>query len=619
MFSLEEELKQLPDSPGVYFMRDSHDNIIYVGKAISLRNRVRSYFRKGNKSPKIEKMVTHIARFEYILTDSDLEAFILECNMIKKYTPKYNTMLKDGKTYPYIRVTLGEPFPRFSKVREVKQDKSRYFGPYVNVTAVNETLDLLRKLYGFRTCNRVLPRDIGKERPCLYYHIKQCSGPCAACISSEKYREMVKEAMQVLEGNDKEIVKNLTQKMNRAAEEMRYEDAAIYRDQIRAVQTVAQKQKITNNNNREDRDIIAYNRDQSDAVVSVFFIRDGKLMGREHFHLEIAEEESGGAILAAFIKQYYNGSPFVPKEIFTKVPVEEQKEIQEWLSQKRGNKVRILSPSKGSNAKMVLMAEKNAKLIVEKDKEKLKLEEAMTTGAVKQICQAIQIPVAHRMEAYDISNISGFESVGSMIVFQDGKPKRNDYRKFKIKTVKGPNDYASMKEVLSRRFLHGLKEREELDREGKDYNLGNFTKFPDILMMDGGRGQVNIALEVLKELGLEIPVCGMVKDDHHRTRGLYYNNQEIPLDTHSGAFKLITQMQDEAHRFAIEYHRSLRSKGQVHSVLDDIPGIGPARRKALLRKFKSAEAVSQASLEELENTETMTLTLAKEVYDFFHL
>lgn len=618
IFNLEEELKKLPDSPGVYLMRDSHDNIIYVGKAISLRNRVRQYFRESTKkTPKIEKMVTHIARFEYILTDSELEALILECNLIKKHTPKYNTMLKDGKTYPYIKVTVYEDFPRFFKVRQMKRDKSKYFGPYVNGTAVKDTLELLQKIYQFRTCNRVLPRDIGKERPCLYQHIHQCSAPCAGWISSEKYKQQVKEAMEVLNGNDKNMIAMLKQKMLDASEKMEYEQAAYYRDLMQSVKVVSQKQKITSGE-QEDRDIIAYYGEDMDAVVQVFFLRGGKMVGREHFHLSIAPSDSGKEILASFIKQYYAGSPFVPKEILTQLHVEEQESIEQWLTEKRGSKVTIRIPKKGEKDQLVKLAARNAKLIMDQDREKIRIEELMTTGAVSEICNKIGIPYATRMEAFDISNINGFESVGSMIVYEDGKPKRNDYRKFKIKWVKGADDYSSMYEVLTRRFTHGLEEKKELEEKGEDPLLGSFTRFPDLIMMDGGKGQVNIAKKVLEELHLNIPVCGMVKDDHHRTRGLFYDNIEIPIDTHSEEFKLITRIQDEAHRFAIEFHRSLRSKGQVHSILDDIEGIGPARRKALLRKFKSVEAIRDADYEELLNTESMNEAAAKSVYKFFH-
>lgn len=618
MFDIEEELKKLPHSPGVYLMRDSHDNIIYVGKAVSLHNRVRSYFRKTNKTAKIEKMVTHIARFEYIVTDSELEALILECNLIKEHTPKYNTMLKDGKTYPFIKVSLSEAYPRITKVRRQKRNSDKYFGPYVSNKAVNDTISLLQKIYHFRTCHRVLPRDIGKERPCLNSHIGLCSSPCSGRISKEEYRKNIGQAMEVLNGNYQDVEEMLKEKMYAASEAMEYEDAAQYRDLIESVRAIAEKQKITATGQQEDRDIIAYSGEGLDAIVQVFFIRNGKMLGREHFHLTISPCDTGKQILTSFIKQYYAGNPFIPREIVTHLHLEDQDLIEKWLEEKRGAKVTITIPEKGSKKNLVKLAMKNAKMVLEQDREKIRIEEIMTKGAVKEIEGWLGLKDIVRMEAYDISNISGFESVGSMIVYEDGKPKRNDYRKFKIKWVKGADDYASMHEVLTRRFTHGLEEKKELEEKGEDVSLGSFTRFPDLIMMDGGRGQVNVALDVLKELHLDIPVCGMVKDDHHRTRGLYYNNVEIPIDTHSGGFKLITRVQDEAHRFAIEYHRSLRSKGQVKSILDDIEGIGPTRRKALMRKFKSVEAVRDASLEELIHTESMNEASAESVYRFFH-
>ncbi len=618
MFNFEEELKKLPHSPGVYLMRDSHDDIIYVGKAISLRNRVRSYFREStNKSPKIEKMVTKIARFEYIVTDSELEALILECNLIKEYRPRYNTMLRDDKTYPYICVTTSEEYPRLQMVRKMKKDKNKYFGPYTSGQAVRDTIELLQKLFRIRTCRRVLPRDIGKERPCLNHHIKQCYAPCNGLISQEDYGQAVKQVLEFLNGNFTPILTMLEEKMLAASEQMEFEEAAYYRDLTASVKHVADKQKITSSE-MQDRDIIAYSAEDFDAVVQVFFIRGGKLLGREDFHLSIVPEDTGREILTSFIKQHYAGSPFVPREILVQLPIDEQELIEQWLGGKRGGKVSVLVPKKGEKNKLVQLAEKNAKLILQKDKEKLKMEELRTVGAVKELADLLELENIRRMEAYDISNINGFESVGSMIVYEDGKPKRSDYRKFKIKWVKGANDYSSMEEVLRRRFTHGLEERKELEEKNMDLSLGSFTRFPDLLLMDGGKGQVNVALRVLDQLGLDIPVCGMVKDDNHRTRGIYYQNTEIPIDTRGEAFKLITRIQDEAHRFAITYHKELRSKGQVHSLLDDIKGIGPVRRKALLRRFKTLEAISQATEAELAGTESMNEEAAREVYQYFH-
>lgn len=617
-FNIEEELKKLPSQPGVYIMHDKRDEIIYVGKAISLKNRVRQYFQSSrNKTAKIEQMVSRIARFEYIITDSELEALVLECNLIKEHRPRYNTMLKDDKTYPYIKVTVYEEFPRVLFSRDMKKDKSRYFGPYTSAGAVKDTIELIHKLYQIRTCNRNLPRDIGKERPCLNYHIKQCQAPCQGYISQEDYGVSISKVIDFLGGKYAPVITMLEEKMQAASDEMDYEKAIEYRDLLTSVKQIAQKQKITDSG-MEDRDIIAMAKDEKDAVVQVFFVREGKLIGRDHFHVNVATAEDNGQILTSFVKQFYSGTPFVPREIWVQTQLEEDGVIGEWLSAKRGQKVKLMVPKKGQKERLMELAEKNAALVLSQDKEKIKREELRTVGAMNEVGSLLGLSDVKRIEAFDISNISGFESVGSMIVYENGRPKRNDYRKFKIKWVKGANDYASMNEVLTRRFSHGLQEAESLREKGVEEELGSFTRFPDLIMMDGGKGQVNIALEALERLGLVIPVCGMVKDDNHRTRGLYYNNVEIPIDRHSEGFKLITRIQDEAHRFAIEYHRSLRSKGQVKSILDDIPGIGPGRRKALMRRFKGLEAVREATLEELEATEGMNSRSAKSVYEFFH-
>ncbi len=620
MFNIDEELKKLPGQPGVYLMHDETDEIIYVGKAISLKNRVRQYFRKSTKkTPKIEQMVSRIKRFEYIVTDSELEALILECNLIKEHRPKYNTMLKDDKSYPYIKVTVHEEFPRIMLARSMKKDKSKYYGPYTSVGAVKDTIELLRKLYKVRTCNRVLPRDTGIGRPCLNYHIKQCAAPCQGYIDKEKYSESIKGVIDFLNGNYSKVRGILEHKMQQAAEDMKYEEAAEYRDLLTSVNQVSQKQKITSSE-MEDRDIIAYSKDLYDAVVQVFFIRGGKLLGREHFHLSVAPGDTGKQILTSFIKQYYAGTPFIPRELLVQEDIDEEEilVISEWLTGKRGQKVTIRKPIKGEKEKMVELAIKNAAMVLEQDREKIKREKERTIGAAKDIGELIGVSDVRRMEAFDISNISGFESVGSMIVYEDGKPKRNDYRKFKIKWVKGSDDYKSMEEVLTRRFTHGLEEMKELEEKNMAKELGSFTTFPDIIMMDGGRGQVNVALRVLESLNLHIAVCGMVKDDNHRTRGLYYNNEEIPIDRNSEAFKLITRIQDEAHRFAIEYHRNLRSKNQVHSILDDIDGIGPSRRRALMKKFVTFENIKNAEIEELKQVPGMNQLSAENVYNFFH-
>lgn len=617
MFHIEEELKKLPSKPGVYLMHDDTDEIIYVGKAVSLRNRVRQYFQSSrNKTAKIEKMVSKIARFEYIVTDSELEALVLECNLIKEHRPRYNTMLKDDKGYPYIRITVNEDFPRIMMARTMKKDKSRYFGPYTSMGAVKDIIELVQKLFQLRTCNRVLPRDIGKERPCLNYHIKQCNAPCQGYVSKEEYGTSIGQIIDLLNGKCDDILHTLQQKMEEASENLEFEEAIKYRELIRSVKHIAQKQKMTDGS-MEDRDIIACSVDGQDAVVQVFFVREGKLIGRDHFHLNVAVGDQTKTIMTSFIKQFYAGTPFVPRELLLQTPIEDEEVIEAWLSEKRGKKVTIRVPKKGEKERLVDLAKKNADMVLEQDRERIKREERKTIGALKQIEQWIGVSNVKRIEAFDISNISGFESVGSMVVYENGKPKRNDYRKFKIKWVKGANDYASMEEVLTRRFVHGLEEREQKKQEGEDTSFGSFTVFPDLIMMDGGRGQVNIAISVLEQLGLHIPVCGMVKDDNHRTRGLYYNNVEIPIDRHSEGFHLITRIQDEAHRFAIEYHRSLRNKGSVHSILDDIKGIGPTRRKALMRHFENLEQIKEASVEELKQIDGMNEASAKAVVEFF--
>ena len=617
MFNIEDELKKLPSQPGVYLMHDAKDEIIYVGKAISLKNRVRQYFQSSrNKSAKIEQMVSRIARFEYIVTDSEMEALVLECNLIKEHQPRYNTMLKDDKAYPYIKVTVGEDFPRVMLARTMKKDKNRYFGPYTSAGAVKDTIDLIHKLYKIRTCSRNLPRDTGKERPCLNYHIKQCDAPCQGYISKEEYGENIRQVLEFLNGRYDGVLKNLEEKMQAASDAMDFEKAIEYRDLLSSVKQVAQKQKITSSN-MEDRDIIAMARDDMDAVVQVFFVREGKLIGRDHFRMSVAAAETKGQILSSFVKQFYAGTPFLPKELWVQYELEDTELISQWLSARKGQKVRITVPKKGDKERLVELAEKNAALVLIQDNERNKREEMRTIGAMNQVAQWLGLENVRRMEAFDISNISGVETVGSMIVYENGKPKRSDYRKFRIKTVTGPNDYASMKEVLTRRFTHGMEEEKKLKNQGVEKEFGSFTRFPDLLMMDGGKGQVNIALEVLEQLGLSIPVCGMVKDDSHRTRGLYYQNVEIPVDRHSEGFRLITRIQDEAHRFAIEYHRSLRSKSQVRSILDEIPGIGETRRKALMRSFQSLDDVREASVEELCQVPGMNRAAAESVYRFF--
>lgn len=600
IFNIEEELKKLPSKPGVYLMHDDKDAIIYVGKAISLKNRVRQYFQSSrNKGVKIEQMVTHIARFEYIITDSELEALVLECNLIKEHRPKYNTMLMDDKTYPFIKVTVQEDFPRVLFARQMYKDKAKYYGPYTSAGAVKDTIDLIHKLYGIRTCNKQLPKMQGKERPCLNYHIHQCPAPCQGYISKEEYAKSVKKVLTFLNGDYAPILKELEEKMVAASEAMEFEKAIEYRELLNSVTKIAQKQKITSSD-MEDKDVIAMSVDQHDAVVQVFFIRDGRLIGRDHFCLRIANGDSRPDVLSAFIKQFYAGTPYIPREIMLQYEIEDAALIEEWLSSRKGQKVHIQVPKKGQKEKLVELAKKNADMVLTQDRERIRREEGRTIGAMKEIAKLLNLPKLERVEAYDISNISGFQTVGSMVVFEKGRPKRSDYRKFRIRGVQGADDYASMEEVLTRRLSH-------------------YENYPDLIMMDGGRGQVNIALKVMQQLNIEVPVCGMVKDDKHRTRGIYFHNIELPIDRDSEGFRLVTRIQDEAHRFAIEYHRSLRSKEQVHSVLDDIPGIGPTRRKALMKSFQTLEDIKSATEEELAEVEGMNSRSARQVFEFFHV
>ncbi len=618
MFNIEEELKKLPAKPGVYIMRDKKDTIIYVGKAIILKNRVRQYFQNSrNLSPKIQQMVENIDHFEYIITDSEIEALVLESNLIKEHWPKYNTMLKDDKSYPYIRVTVNEAYPRVLFSRELKKDKSKYFGPYPSAGAVKDILELLRKIYKIRTCNRNLPKDIGKERPCLYYHMGQCDAPCQGYISEEDYGANINEVVEFLSGDYTRVVKMLEDRMKEAVENLEFEKAAQVRDLLGSVKQIVSKQKITNTD-QGDRDIIAFARAKDEAVVQTFFIRGGKLIGRDHFHLTGVEGETDSQVMTSFVKQFYAGTPYIPKEIFLGSELEEVELIEEWLGSRRGQKVYLKVPKKGDKEKLVELARKNAELVLSQDVDKIKREEARTTGALGELADYLSLPMISRIESFDISNTSGFETVGSMVVYENGKPKRADYRKFKIKTIHGPDDYAAMYEMLTRRFVHGMKEQEELRDKKLDESLGSFTKYPDLILMDGGKGQVGIALRVLEELKLNIAVCGMVKDDNHRTRGLYYDNEELPINKSSELFHLITRIQDETHRFAIEYHRTLRQKSQVHSILDDISGIGPTRRRALMKHFKSLEAIQAAEIEDIMKVPAMNRKAAEEVYGFFH-
>lgn len=605
IFDVEEELKKLPKSPGVYIMHSKNDDILYVGKAVSLHSRVRQYFQTGHGhggSAKIAKMVSQIAYFEYIVTSSEMEALVLECNLIKEYRPKYNTMMTDDKGYPYIRVTVEEAFPRFLYSHSMKRDHSKYFGPYTNARAVKDILELINKLYHLRTCNRRLPQDIGKDRPCLYYQIGQCKAPCNGKISQEDYGRQVQAALSFLNGNYKEILTELQEQMRAQAEEMEFEKAAETRDLIESIRHIEDKQQM-NKASGEDRDVIACASNDKDIVVTVFFVRDGKLLGRENHHMNGNSKERLSEVLAAFIKQFYSGTPYLPKEILVPEVPEEQQILEAYLSERRESKVQIVVPQKGDKKKILDLAAENARLVLAQDMERVKRQEKRTIGAANEIAELLGIPSANRMEAFDISNISGVLSVASMVVFEQGKPKKNAYRKFRLRTVTGPgpDDYASMKEVLSRRFTD-----EKMD------------VLPDVIMMDGGKGQVNVALMVLDSLGLDIPVCGMVKDDNHRTRGLYYNNVEVKFPKGSEAMLMVTALQDEAHRFAIEYHRQLRSKNQVHSVLDEIPGVGENRRKQLLKYFGEIRKIKEATIGELAEVPGIPESIAKNVYEFFH-
>lgn len=610
-FNIPEELKKLPDRPGVYLMHNASDQIIYVGKAKVLKNRVRQYFQNPSRlTPKIQKMVSNIAWFEYIVVDTELEALVLENNLIKEHQPKYNTMLKDDKTYPYIKVTLGEAFPRVMMARNQKRDRSRYFGPYANGVAVGDTIELLRKIYRIRTCNKALPKEIGKDRPCLYHQLHQCDAPCMGYISQEEYGRTVERVLQFLNGDYAEVLKILKEKMLAASEKWAFEEAAEYRDLSERVKALAQKQKATNTN-EDERDILAIALKDDHCVIQVFFERGGKLLGREHYHMTGVEKQPEEDILNDFVKQYYSGTPFIPKELLLEFPLPEEELIGQWLSEKKGQKVSLRVPKIGGKERLIQLAKENAAMVLSRDLDKITREEKRTVGAAEEIANLLGLTDVCRMESYDISNTSGFHNVGSMVVFEYGRAKKSDYRKFRIKGVNGPNDYASMEEMLTRRFTHGME-----DSRKAIHN--SFTKYPDLILMDGGKGQVGIAEQVLKKLNLSIPVCGMVKDEHHRTRGLYFCNEEIPIDTRGEGFALLTRIQDETHRFAIEYHKSLRGAAQIHSVLDEIPGVGEKRRRALMKHFQSMDAIRGAKIEELSGLPEMNRRAAESVYAYFH-
>ncbi|MBI6873230.1 excinuclease ABC subunit UvrC [Clostridium aciditolerans] len=617
MFDFEYQLKVLPDKPGVYLMKNSLGEIIYVGKAKVLKNRVRQYFQSSkNHSEKVKAMVKNIAEFEYIVTDSEMEALILECNLIKKYRPRYNILLKDDKHYPFIKVTTNEDFPRVFVTRMLAKDGAKYFGPYTDTSAVYETIELLKKIFPVRNCKKSIKEDGEKTRPCLNYHIGLCNAPCGGYISKKDYGKIVSDIVDLLSGRDKNILKSLKEEMELASENLEFEKAAALRDKLLAVEKITEKQKIITGN-FEDEDFINIYSDEKDSCVQVFFLRGGKITGREHFIIENTVDADKKEVVSTFIKEFYGGTAYIPKTIYVPV-IEDQDLLQEWLGMKRGSKVTIKMPQKGEKKDTINLVEKNAKMTLEHFKLKLIQEKEIYKTSLKEISDILNLEdIPHRIEAYDISNIQGVDSVGTMVVFEEGRAKNSDYRRFKINTVKGANDYDSMREILTRRFQHGMEEIKGIQERQLDLSSGKFCIFPDLILMDGGRGQVNIALDVLKSFNISIPVCGMVKDDKHNTRGLIYNNEELPLSKNSNVMRLVTRIQDEVHRFAITYHRSLRNKRVLHSILEDIPGIGEKRRKELLKKFGSIDSIKKATFDELIDTPSIDKKAAQSIIDYF--
>ena len=614
MFDIPAELKKLPESPGVYIMRDKTDDIIYVGKAKILKNRVRQYFQNSaNHSLKVKQMVSNIDHFEYIVTGSEVEALILENNLIKKHNPKYNILLKDDKTYPYIKVTTNEMFPRVFVTRKLLKDKNKYFGPFTNSSAVKENIALIDKIWQVRRCSKIFPRDIGKGRPCLNYHIGQCKAVCTGKVSEEEYNKMIGEILDFLGGKTENVVKSLTSKMLKYSAEMEFEKAAEVRDTIESIKILNQKQ-IIENLHIDDRDVIGFARGIRECIMQIFFIRGGKITVREHFMLEECEGVEDKELMTQFVQQFYSGTPFIPKEVILQCEIDDFDLISQWLSEQKGQRVNVLVPQKGERKSLVLMAQNNAKIVLDKFGAEIRREHKRTKGALEEIQKALNIDFElNRIESYDISNTQGFESVASMVVFENGLPKRSDYRKFKIKTIIGPDDYGSMEEVITRRFTRYINETSGDENVKK----AGFDKKPDMIFLDGGKGQISAVQKALTNLNLYVPVCGMVKDDRHRTRALMYNGEEIELPYTSEGFKLLTRMQDEVHRFAIEYHRKLREKKQVHSILDDISGIGSVRRKALMKHFGDINAIRRAEVEELQQVDGMNIKSAEAVYNFF--
>lgn len=600
MFDIQEQLKKLPGEPGVYLMKDENDKIIYVGKAISLKNRVRQYFQSSkNHSSKVKSMVKNIKSFEYIITDSELEALILECNLIKKYRPKYNVLLRDDKTYPYIKVTVNEDYPRVLKVRRVLKDKAKYFGPYTNVEAVNDTLDVIRNIYPIRTCNIDIDRAIkNKMRPCLNYHIKRCIGPCTGHVSKVEYNKMIEEILLFLSGKEEKLIEILKEKMNKCSMEFNFEEAAIYRDKILNLQEMMQKQKIDVSTDNVNQDIIAMAYNDEEACVQSFFIRHGKVVGREHFILEGTKDSSKEAILSSFVKQFYMKAEYIPKEIIIESEIEDQVVLEEWLSNIKGQKVFIRIPQKGDKKSLIAMVKKNAMEYLEKFSSLNKRKYEKSEGALIELAEVIGLGEApRRIESYDISNIQGVDSIGAMVVFTNGLKDKKEYRRYKIKTVEGPNDYDSMAEILERRLQKG--------------------DFPDLILLDGGKGQVSAVQKVFDKYNIDIPLWGMYKDDRHRTKGLICATKEIELDRTSNLYRFVASIQEEVHNYAISYHRSLRNKSLTKSTLDDIPGVGEKRKKALLSHFKNIEEIKNASIEELSEIDGLNKRVAQNIYDYF--
>jgi len=618
VFDFEYHLKNLPSKPGVYLMKNSLGEVIYVGKAKILKNRVKSYFQNSkNHSEKVRVMVKHIAEFEYIVTDSEMEALILECNLIKKYSPRYNILLKDDKFYPFIKITVNDDFPRVFVTRNYSKDGSKYFGPYTNGTAVYETINLINKIFPLRTCKLLIKEGGELVRPCLNYHIKKCFGPCGGYINKEEYGKMIKDVIDILSGKDTTVLKVLQREMEEASMNLEFEKAADLRDKILAIEAIVEKQKIFKTM-EGDEDFINIYRDEKDSCVQVFFSRDGKILGREHFIFENTAEDSIEEILEEFITSFYGGTAKVPRTIY--VPALSNVElVEEYLTIKRGAKVWIKVPQKGQKREMLEMVKNNAQITLEKFKDKYLIDKEINKIALEELQELLDLEIwPSRIEAYDISNIQGVDSVGSMIVFEEGRSKNSDYRRFRIKTVKGANDYDSMREILTRRFSHGLEEVKAIQESKLQFSAGKFSNFPDLIMMDGGKGQINIALEVLRDLNINIPVCGLVKDDKHATRGIIYNNEELIINRSSNLMQLIRRIQDEVHRFAITYHRSLRDKRTLHSVLDDIPNVGEKRRRALLMKFGSVDNIKSATLEQLLETPSINNKAAESIYQYFN-